>query len=90
MLIQKLQTVCLAYLGKAIELTPNDWIDIGIFSENEKNKNQLGTAIYLKKVKLTNKNQKIELTIDEEPFMFGIDPYYKLIDKDTGNNTKEI
>ena len=45
---------------------------------------------YLKKVKLTNKNQKIELTIDEEPFMFGIDPYYKLIDKDTGNNTKEI
>ncbi len=77
-------------LGKAIELMPNDWIDIGIFSKNEKNKNQLGATIYLKKIKLTNKNQKIELIIDREPFMFGIDPYYKLIDKDTGNNTKDI
>jgi ABC-2 type transport system permease protein len=76
-------------LGKSKELVPNDWIDIGAFSKNEKNKGSLGQAIYLKKIKLTNKEQKIELTVDKEPFMFGIDPYYKLIDKSTGNNTKD-
>jgi hypothetical protein len=76
-------------IGKGKEVTPSDWIDIGVFSKNETNQRSLGNAIYLKKVKVTGSIQKVELIVDKEPFMFSIDPYYKLIDKDTGNNTKD-
>ncbi|MCW3077671.1 MAG: hypothetical protein JWO32_2280 [Bacteroidetes bacterium] len=76
-------------IGKGKEVIPNDWIDIGAFSKNEKNQKNLGQMISNKKIKVTGKEQKIELLVDKEPYMFGIDPYYKLIDKDTGNNTKD-
>lgn len=76
-------------VGKGKEVMPADWIDIGVFAKNESNQKMLGNCIYMKKIKMTAKEQKLELVVDKEPFMFGIDPYYKLIDKDTGNNTKD-
>jgi ABC-2 type transport system permease protein len=76
-------------VGKGKEVDPADWIDIGVFFKNEVNQHSLGNPIYVKKIKVSHKEQKVELIVDKEPFMFGIDPYYKLIDKNTGNNTKD-
>ena len=49
----------------------------------------MGEIIYLKKIKITEAKQKIELIVDKEPFMFGLDPYNKLIDKDPGDNSMD-
>ena len=76
-------------LGKATDVEPSDWIDIGVFTKNEKHSNVLGEIIYLKKHKFTGKKQKIEFILDKEPFMLGIDPFNKLIDKNVGDNSKD-
>lgn len=77
-------------LGKAKEVLPADWIDIGIFTKNEKNQSHQGEPLYMKKVKIKAKEQTIELHVAKEPFSVGIDPYCKLIDKNMGNNLKDV
>jgi ABC-2 type transport system permease protein len=75
-------------LGKAKDVMVNDWIDVGVFAKNARNKDQLGKELVFKKYKIVGKEQKIELTLAEEPFMVGIDPYNKLIDLDPEDNVK--
>jgi ABC-2 type transport system permease protein len=76
-------------LGKANEVLPSDWIDIGVFVKNEKNQNVPGEKCFFQKIEITKNKQAIELIVDKEPYMFGIDPFYKLIDKNTGDNIKD-
>lgn len=76
-------------VGRINEIKPNDWIDIGVFAKNEKNQKAYGEIIYLKKIKIKENEQKIEVLVDKEPYMFGIDPLNKLIDKDTGDNSMD-
>lgn len=72
-------------LGKGQEVTPSDWIDVGVYYASAKDDDSKGAG-FLKKVKLIKKEQSIEFEVAEEPLKLGIDPYYKLIDKNTGNN----
>ncbi len=59
-----------------------DYIDIGVFGQSEK-----GTIpLYLKKHKITTIHNKITLIVDQKPIEVGIDPYFKLIDKNTKDN----
>ncbi len=73
-------------LGKAQPVNPHDWIDIGVFAKNEKKPKAPGTVIFMKKIKIDALEQPFELVVDQEPYILGIDPYNKLIDKNTGNN----
>lgn len=77
-------------LGKAKDVKLNDWIDIGLFSKNEKNAKEPGKELAFKKYKITRKDQVIELITKEEPFMVGVDPYNKLIDLDPEDNLKTV
>lgn len=76
-------------IGKGKEVKPDDWIDIGAFVRNESNYGALGNSIHLKKINVTGNEQRIEFIVAKEPYMVGIDPYNKLIDKNTGNNTRD-
>lgn len=73
-------------LGKGQEVTPSDWIDIGVFYKVRDPKKP--GAGYLKKMKITAKEQVLEFETDQEPSLLGIDPYYKLLDKNTANSIK--
>ncbi|MDP1801140.1 MAG: M1 family aminopeptidase [Bacteroidota bacterium] len=77
-------------LGKAKEVVPNNWFDIAVFAKGKTNAKQLGDVVYIKKHKISNKEQAIEFIVDKEPFMVGIDPYNKIIDKETVNNIKDV
>ncbi|MEO6302676.1 MAG: M1 family aminopeptidase [Bacteroidia bacterium] len=77
-------------LGKAKEILPNNWFDIALFSKSKTNAKQLGAVVYLKKHKITKKEQVIKFITDKEPYMLGIDPYNKIIDKETVNNIKDV
>jgi ABC-2 type transport system permease protein len=77
-------------LGKAKDVKLNDWIDIGLFSKNEKNAKEPGKELIFKKYKITSKDQVIELVTKEEPFMVGVDPDNKLIDLDPEDNLKTV
>lgn len=67
-----------------------DYIDIGIFSEEEVDGEKNEIELYLKKHKITNINNKITLIVDEKPIEVGVDPYNKLIDTESEDNRRKL
>ena len=65
----------------------NDWIDIGVYTENEDGKEEL---IYLKKHKITNQLTKLEIWVDQKPVKAGIDIKNKLTDRNFSDNVKVL
>ena len=65
----------------------DDWIDIGIYGKDDKDKDKL---IYLKKHKITKKENTFTITVHEKPRKAGIDPLHKLIDRHSDDNTKGL
>lgn len=73
-------------LGKSKEVVVNDWMDIGIFTQQEVNGKKVDKELLLKKIKMDKSTKTFEFIIDKEPVSAGIDPYNKLIDREPDNN----
>ena len=70
--------------GSGVE-TPmplHDFIDIGVFNGKKDEEKPL----YLKKMWLTQPTQTFEIIVDQPPTRAGIDPFNKLIDRDSDDN----
>lgn len=67
-----------------------DYIDIGIFSEEEVDGKTKEKEIYLKKFKITEINNKIKIIVDKKPVEVGVDPYNKLIDTNSEDNRRKL
>lgn len=63
----------------------NDLIDIGIFSGEKKKQKEL----HLQKYKVDKEEMIFEIKVDEVPTRAGIDPYNKLVDRNSGDNVIE-
>ena len=74
-------------LGIEHPIKINDWIDVGVYSKNAVGKEQL---IYLEKHKITHQEINLELIVFEKPTKVGIDPMFKLIDRNLEDNFKMI
>jgi ABC-2 type transport system permease protein len=66
----------------------NDYIDIGIFEKGTTDNNPL--ELYNEKHKIKSGLNTIEIIVDKKPYEAGIDPYSKLIDKNTNDNLKKM
>ncbi len=64
----------------------NDYIDVGVFSGKKDEEKQL----YAKKEKFTQEQQTFEIVVDEMPTHAGIDPYNKLMDRISDDNTIDV
>jgi len=64
----------------------NDLIDIGVFT-GKKNEEK---PLYLQKARITQPNQTFEIVVDQMPTRAGIDPYNKLIDRDSDDNMMDV
>lgn len=67
-----------------------DYIDIGIFTEEEVDGKKEEVEIYLQKHKITNINNKVTIIVDKKPIEVGIDPYNKLIDTKSDDNRRKL
>tara|TARA_R110000787_G_scaffold286157_1_gene403476 strand:- start:926 stop:4642 length:3717 start_codon:yes stop_codon:yes gene_type:complete len=67
-----------------------DYIDIGIFTEEEEDGKKKEVALYFKKHKITAINNKITIIVDKKPTEVGVDPYNKLIDTQSDDNRRKI
>lgn len=76
-------------LGYEKEARLNDWIEIGIF-EQESNNTRVPKPLYLAKHRLTAGVNTIEVQVKGKPGKAGIDPYYKLIDRNPEDNTMRL
>ena len=68
----------------------NDYIDIGVFTEEEVDGVKKEKEIYLQKHKIIAINNKISIIVDHRPTEVGVDPYNKLIDTKSDDNRKKI
>jgi ABC-2 type transport system permease protein len=69
------------------KLTPiKDYIDIGVFTMvNGKEK-----ITYLKREKFTKEQTTVKVILKDKPIRAGIDPVYKLVDRNTDDNTAVV
>ena len=67
-----------------------DYIDIGVFTDEEVDGKKKEKELYLKKHKITSINNKITLIVDKKPNEVGVDPYNKLIDTNSEDNRREL
>lgn len=66
------------------KLTPiKDYIDIGVYTMGKNNKEKI---VYLKKYKFGKDKSTIVVKLKEKPVRVGIDPIYKLVDRNTEDN----
>jgi hypothetical protein len=63
-----------------------DYIEIGVFSGKKDEEKPL----YLKKEKFTDERKTFVIVVDEPPTLAGIDPYNKLIDRNSDDNIFDI
>lgn len=74
-------------IGNEISIGINDWVDIGVYAQEEDGSEQL---IYIKKHKIEKDETSLVLLIDHEPVKASIDPFNLLIDKDVSDNMKIV
>ncbi len=67
-----------------------DYIDIGIFAEDENDGKKKEVELYLRKHKITEINNKISIIVDKKPTEVGVDPYNKLIDTKSDDNRRKL
>ncbi len=78
-------------LGEKKEIPMNDWIDIGIFSKEDKDKEEvLGKKLYYQKHRITKKDNTFVIIVKEKPYQVAIDPYYMCLDENLVDNYKKV
>lgn len=72
-------------IGAEVSTPMNDWIEIGVFGDNE-----MTEPLYLQKHRVPSGSTTLTITVDSEPVRAGIDPWHKLIDRETSDNTVKV
>lgn len=72
--------------GQMSSLPLADYIDIGVFGEEEIDGEKKVVELYLQKHKMTAIHNTVTIIVNQKPTEVGVDPYSKLIDTDSDNN----
>ncbi len=76
--------------GVETQVALDDWIDVGVFAGEEKGGAPGERVLYLAKHHVTAPTTKLRLTVAEAPTRAGIDPYNKLVDRNSEDNLKRV
>jgi ABC-type transport system involved in multi-copper enzyme maturation permease subunit len=77
--------------GRETELPLDLSIDVGVFDKNPAEaKPGEDPEIYLRKHRINEPETVITLSLDEKPTHVGIDPYNKLVDRNSDDNVKSL
>lgn len=76
----------------AQEEVPLDYmIDVGVFTKNiDKTFEGSAHVLHLEKQRINSSEMEISLVLNEEPKYVGIDPYNKLIDRNSDDNVTSV
>ena len=67
-----------------------DYVEVGIFGIEEVNGESTEKELYLRKHKIVDIENKFSITVSELPKEVGIDPYNKLIDRNSEDNRRKV
>ena len=74
-------------LGAESEVPVNDWIDIGVYAEDQAGEDSL---IYVDRRKITQRENTFSVVVDHRPTKAAIDPNALLIDRVPDDNEKPV
>lgn len=74
-------------LGITADADIDDWVDIGVYGENEDGEEEL---LYLQKHKINKEKMTISVEVGRKPVRAGIDPINKLIDRNPDDNVRAV
>ncbi len=75
--------------GVEREIPMDDWIDIAVFGEHAGGENG-DSALVLERRRIRASPVVLEFVVDKRPARVAIDPYYKLIDRNRGDNVRAV
>ena len=75
-------------VGRETEIPMNDLVEIGVFGDTKDG--ALGEPLYLQRQRIRSGKQTIRVVVAQPPKRAGIDPYDKLIDRQRGDNVREL
>lgn len=75
--------------GNETETPLDDWIDVGVFAKAE-GAESADEVLFLEKKHLTAGSSRFEIVVPSEPYEAGIDPYNKLVDRNSSDNRKKV
>ena len=75
--------------GAERKIPIDDWIDIAIFGEEGDGEGG-GPVLFLEKRRISASPVAFEIVVDQRPARVAIDPYYKLIVRDRGDNVRAV
>ena len=64
--------------------------DVGEFARNKGDKEENERVLFLEKQHITADTKQIKVVVNEEPYEVGIDPYNKLIDRNSDDNLMAV
>jgi aminopeptidase N len=76
-------------IGNEREIPMNDLVEVGVFAAPEPGQTD-GAPLYLAKHRVRTGSSSITVEVSEKPARAGIDPLFKLIDRDTRDNTVPV
>lgn len=68
----------------------NDYVEVGVFGEKVVDGKTIQKELYLKKHKISKIDNKFKIIVNEKPVEAGVDPYNKLIDRDSNDNRRRL
>lgn len=69
----------------------NDYVEVGVFGEKTlKGNHEYENELYNKKYLINKVNNKVTIIVNKKPVEVGVDPYNKLIDRDSNDNRKKV
>jgi ABC-2 type transport system permease protein len=77
-------------IGKQTTAAVNDYMDIGIFTENKDKTKLKERPLILQRIKMDKPEKTFTYIVKEKPYSAGIDPYLKLIDRTPDNNSYQF
>jgi aminopeptidase N len=77
-------------IGNENEVPMDDLVDVGVFAEAERGASGEGKPLYLAKHRISSGAHRVEIVVDQAPARAGVDPYHKLIDRVSRDNTVTV
>ncbi len=76
--------------GETTDTVMNDWVEVAVLGKKYVNGKEKEYPLYKEKVKITDGKRHFSLKTDKEPIKVGVDPYFKLIDKNPYDNIVSV
>jgi len=75
--------------GAEREVPIDDWLDIAVHGEGKDAKGG-GAVLFLERRRVRASSVTFEIAVGQRPARVVLDPFYKLIDRDRGDNARAV